>query len=34
VAAAGAARAPESTDAPVSWAVSWLTGIAGGRMSA
>jgi hypothetical protein len=34
VAAARAARATVSIDAPVSWAVSWLTGIAAGHTSA
>jgi hypothetical protein len=34
MAAARAARATISIDAPVPWALSWLTGIASGRMSA
>jgi hypothetical protein len=34
VAAARAARATASIDAPVSWALSSLTGIAAGRLSA
>jgi hypothetical protein len=34
MAAARAARAPQRIDAPVSWPLSWLTGIAVGGTSA